>query len=129
MVKATFTPTKLKTIVVWAGMYGGHYDVIVFFKEKPEPSKEEHSYIEGTWYDCGDNKDKIIGAMSLGQFKEYYPDAVKGLKPYLQDDLNEVGDGRPMEIEIPEVFQMELTTMVDEFGDMDRINFNEDGWA
>jgi len=128
MIKAAFTipKKKLQTIKVWAGVYGGHYDIIVFFKSKPVPSKEEHNYIDGQWYDCSENKDLIIGDMVLGQFKEYYPDAVKGLKPYLQDDLNEPGDGRPMEVEIPEVFEMEITTMIDEYGDMEKIDFHTD---
>lgn len=136
MVKATFTipKDKLKTIKVWAGMYGGHYDAIVFFKEKPEltTQKHEHGVLfdlgDGYYYDCLENKDKIIGCMALGQFYEYFPDA--DLRPYTQqrEDASTLG-GRPLDIEITEVFEMEITVMVDEYGDFDNVDFDLDGWV
>jgi hypothetical protein len=133
MVKATFTipKDKLKTIKVWAGMYGGHYDAIVFFKEKPELSEKTSMYVDsndGHYYNCFDNKDKIIGCMSLGQFYEYFPDA--DLRPYTQqrEDTSTLG-GRPLEVEVHEVFEMEITVMIDEHGDFDRLDFNLDGYV
>ena len=124
-ISLSFSP-PLKTITVWAGLYGGHYDCIILFDQQPTPSKEEHNYIEGTWYDCSENSEKIIASMELGQFKRCFPGAAKALRPYLQDDLSEPGDGRPMEIEIPEIFQMELQVPLDKDGFMDRINFSLD---
>lgn len=32
---AKYNPPKLSYKNVWAGIYGGHYDAIVFFKKKP----------------------------------------------------------------------------------------------
>ena len=133
MIKATFTipKKKLKTIKVWAGMYGGHYDAIVFFKEKPELSEEPCHHVEyndGYYYDCYDNKSKIIGCMELGQFYEYFPDA--DLRPHTQqrEDTTTLG-GRPLDVKISEVFEMELTVMIDEHGDADNLDFDLDGWV
>ena len=56
MIKAKYTHPPMETKTVWAGLYGGHYDIIVFFKEKPTPSEDEHNIIDGEWYDCSDNR-------------------------------------------------------------------------
>jgi hypothetical protein len=121
MIQATIKLPELQTKKLWAGMYGGHYDVIVFFKEKPtKTSKDEHNIIDFDWVECIENKDIIVGSMCLGQFYEIFPDA----------DISEHTreDNRPMEIEIPEVFEIEITTVYDEWGHMVTFKFNEDGW-
>jgi hypothetical protein len=40
MLQAKLTLPELQTKKVWVGLYGGHYDVIVFFKEKPTPFED-----------------------------------------------------------------------------------------
>jgi hypothetical protein len=83
---------KLKTRIVWAGIYGGHYDQIVFFYRQPVKSTDGY-------YDTYDNKDLIAGDMGLSMFKELFPNT----------DLAKYYDSRG--IEIVEVFKMELTTL------------------
>ena len=125
MIKATYIHPPMQTKVVWAGLYGGHYDIIVFFKEKPKPSAQEHKYIEGEWYSCSDNSDLIIGDMCLPDFYKCFPTA--DLRPYTQqrEDTKTLG-GRPFSIDIPEVFQIEITTCFDERGDMEGFRFSFD---
>lgn len=109
---------ELTTKTVWAGMYGGHYDVIVFFKTKPVVSQEQTRSGDNI-YDCLENKDIVVGDMYLSDFREVYPDA--DLSNYLQDD-------RPKETEIIEVFRVKLTTLWDKYGKMVTIDCNADGW-
>ena len=40
MIKAKYTHPPMQTKKVWAGLYGGHYSIIVFFKEKPKTKEE-----------------------------------------------------------------------------------------
>ena len=119
MVKAIFNP-KIKTQKVWAGLYGGHYDVIVFFKKKPKPSNEEHNIVKPVWYDLMEQDKIIIGNMDLFTFRYLFPDT--DLTPYTQKN------GRPKDIEIPEVFEIELMAPFDDYGEMVNINTNLDGW-
>ena len=118
MLQAKLTLPELQTKKVWVGLYGGHYDVIVFFKEKPTPF--EDSTETEIWYEMGDNMEIAIGSMCLGQFYELYPNV--DIKAYTQED------GRPLDIEIPEVFEMEITTIFDKNGFMETIQHHEDGW-
>lgn len=121
MKKGTITFPKLTTKVVWAGLYGGHYDVIVFFKEKPKPSTEDKSHLDiGVWYDPWDDTDNIVGAMCLQQFYEWFP--MIDISEHTQEN------GRPLSIEIEELIQMELTTMFDEWDTFPKVTFHEDGW-
>ncbi len=114
--KATLKLPKIKRKKVWAGMYGGHYDVIVFFKYKPKKDTSTHHMIK-SFYDCYDNRELIIGDLDMITFNELYPNA--DLSAYL---IN----GRPKEIEIPEVFQIEIEAFWDEDGKMRSINYNLD---
>lgn len=111
MLKATLTLPKFETKKVWAGLYGGHFDVIVFFRKKPKATFVERKV---RYIDCLEeyNNKNIIGDMFLGDFRVFYPDA--DLTPYTQSS------GRPKAIEIPseDIFQIELTTMWDDYGDM-----------
>jgi hypothetical protein len=102
--KAKLVLPKLETRKVWAGMYGGHYSVIVFFKEKPKLSKKPFhlsNIINGKYYDLYDNKALTIGAMWLPDFERLYPNA---------------NVGKPTNIEITKVFQLELEGVYNEFG-------------
>lgn len=120
MIKAKLTLPKLETKKLWAGMYGGHYDAIVFFKEKPIFTKDEHHRFNSPWIDCLDNKDLIIGCMDLGTFYLLFPDA--DISEYTQSN------GRPLEIEITKVFKIELTTVFNKYGDMESYDFDLDSW-
>jgi len=104
---------KLETKTVWVGIYGGHYDAIVFFNKKPKLSKETIGHSNIRFYDCLDNRDLIIGCMWYGDFKELFPDA----------NLGEAKD-----IEIPEVFKLKLRTYWED-DKLKQINFNADGWV
>jgi hypothetical protein len=127
MITAKLTLPELKTKTVWAGLYGGHYDVIVFFDKKPIKSEFEHNHVKGDWYDVGDNADLVCGSMCLGQFYELFPDA--DLREYTQQrESTDTLGGRPLEIEIPKVFEIEITTIFDKHDKMDSIQFHEDGW-
>ena len=106
---------KSKTKTVWAGMYGGHYDQIVFFSTKPKKIKDGSSLVHADGhYDCLENEDKIIGDMSLGDFQATFE---CDLTPYLAEN------GRPKAIEIIEVFRIKLTGPFDEDG---RLPFHAD---
>lgn len=127
MIKATYKHPPMQTKTVWAGLYGGHYDIIVFFSEKPVPNtRYMPGFDEGQeWYCCSENETLIIGDMSLPDFYRCFPDA--DLRPYTQprEDQSTLG-GRALEIEIPEVFQIEITTCFDEHGYMEQFKFKED---
>lgn len=133
MIKAKLILPKMETHTVWAGMYGGHYDVIVFFHNKPVRSNRENSdmvtlfsekgeKVEVYPYSPYENKKEVIGAMWLADFFEYFPESVEQLKPYLQN-------GRPRAIEIPEVFKIELTTIFDPRGNMIGMDTGADGYS
>lgn len=116
---------KLKKKKVWAGVYGGHYDIIVFFSKKPKrisrKALQKLYYIaEGRWpkgyYDCMSNESLIIGDMGLPLFQKMF-----GVD--LSEHLN---NGRPKDTEIIELFQIELTAPFDENGNM--LHFHID-WA
>lgn len=104
---------KLSTKTVWAGVYGGHYDQIVFFSKKPVKSKDYNVNL----YDCYDNKEIIIGDMGLGEFKELYPGA--DLSAFLDQS------GKPKDIEVVEVFQIRLEAMYDEYGNPSSLTFRD----
>lgn len=107
----------LQTKTVWAGMYGGHYDVIVFFSKKPKKFSlrelKKHYFIKdgnfpNGYYDCLHNDDLIIGDMNLSDFLDLFN---VDLSQYLEN-------GRPKDTEIIEVFRLELTTVFDEHGQL-----------
>ena len=110
---------KLTTRKVWAGLYGGHRNVIVFFNEKPKRTAVKDSRFDPPHYCCLENQDIIAGSMWLGDFKGLFPDF--DLKPYL------TSHGVPKEIEILEVFEMKLTAVWDGNG-LRGSEFHADGW-
>ena len=81
----------METKTVWAGLYGGHYDIIVFFKEEPT-KKLEHATMGFEFFEC--DTDLIIGDMALCDFYKCFPNA--DLRPYTQprEDTTTLG-GRP----------------------------------
>ena len=106
---------KLQTKKVWAGIYGGHYSVIVFFSKKPKHSSRRslqklYHLADGRhptgYYDCLSNESLIIGDMGLDSFHQMF---AVDLSQYLDD-------GCPKDTEIVEVFQLELTAPFDEDG-------------
>lgn len=119
MIKANFK-VKLETKVVWAGMYGGHYDVIVFFSKKPNLSTVDTNDFWDDMSDCKHIHKTVIGNMALEGFYELYPNA--DLSAHTQ------ADGRPKDIIILETFQIELTAPFDEYGNLLNIYTNEDEW-
>lgn len=116
---AKYNEPKRTFKTVWAGIYGGHYDAIVFFKSKPKKSKEDYDLIDvidGKYYDMIDNLSLTCGAMWYGDFEELYPDV----------DLKEYYDRR--ETEIVEVFQLKLEAAWDKYGELNTINLRADGY-
>lgn len=126
MVKATLTPPNMKTLTVWAGLYGGHYDIIVFFKQKPTHRMDcnEEPRKNGMYVDLLEEQTdgNILADMATGTFETWFPNA----------DLTEHTDrnncGRPNDTEIryKDLFQMELTLPTDENGEPESINFHQD---
>ena len=97
-------------------MYGGHYSCIVFFNEYPKMSDEPYylrDIIDGHYFDLLDNEKIIVGCMWLEEFNELYPDAMVGL---------------PKDIQVTEVFEMELEGYFDEDGKMTSHEFHADGY-
>lgn len=114
MIKAELKPRRYKTAKCWYGLYGGHYNVIVFFKKKPT-----HYVDYRTVPNCLDLLEEsahknILGSMYLEDFLE-----MSGL------DRN---DFIPEDIEIVKVHRIEVTFPADEYGDMETHQFNVDGW-
>lgn len=103
---------------VWAGLYGGHYDVIVFFSKKPAKAKEAYRKGWKVLYDCLENEKLIVGDMSLCDFRTLYPNV--DLTPYTQEN------GRPKEIEVTEIFQLNLQCTWDKYGKMEDFRFHND---
>lgn len=119
--KAVMKMPKLETRKVWFGLYGGHYDVIVFFSEKPERIDDNttRSALHPNGYFCLlANEDVLAGAMWLGVFEEMFPDFDLG--PYTTN-------GRPRDIEVSEVFEMKLTAMWDG-NKLKGMECHADGW-
>jgi hypothetical protein len=113
MLKASLKPPPVRSIKLWAGLYGGHYDIIVFFKEKPtnRMSYEEDTLPRGKYVDVyeEDRADNVWSDMSLPDFQEWFPDV--DLSRYTQPN------GRPKDTEVPykDLFEIELTMPLDEF--------------
>jgi len=120
VVKAEFQPPKLSIRKVWAGIYGGHYNCIVFFKSKPKLSKESYGYewFDEKYIDMVDNKDLTCGAMWYGDFEQLYPKAFLQLKPIFER----------RRIEIVEVFQIELEAVWDKYNELEKFEFRADGY-
>lgn len=126
-IKATFTLPKLTTKKVWAGMYGGHYDIIVFFREKPihRMRKDDSKHARGKFVDtlAESRRDNILGDTGLGYFYEYFPDV--DLSKYTQ---RRKPHGLPRETEIPynDLFELELTAPFNDHGYLEGISFECD---
>lgn len=124
MLKAKFTPPKMKTIKLWAGLYGGHYDVIVFFHKKPTNRMDDKgdTRSKGEYVDClaEHEASNIYGDMGTGNFEIWFPDV--DLSPYTQEN------GRPKDTEVPykDLFRIELTLPVDEYGDAEPFTMKSD---
>lgn len=116
IIKANLVMPKTKKKIVWAGIYGGHYNCIVFFKSKPALSKEDYRFesdtIHGKYYDTTENKDIKIGGMWLEQFEQLYPKA---------------NLGKPKAIEIIEVFQIQIEGVFNKYGKLTSFEFHADG--
>ena len=122
MIKATFTP-KLQTKKVWAGLYGGHYDVIVFFSDKPRVEEGDIDTSERLYGGKGvidEDKKLALGSMSLEQFYELYPNA--DISAFAQDN------GRPKDTVFVEFFELELEAPVDEDGAFESFDYDMDDW-
>lgn len=119
MQKSTFNLPVLRPLKLWAGVYGGHYDIIVLFRTKPTRTEET---AKGVVIDClaEAEADNIAADMSLADFTDWFPGV----------DLSAIlhRDGRPKAIEIPadDLVEMELTLPCDERGRIDTINFHAD---
>jgi len=100
MIIAKYKEPKRTAKSLWAGVYGGHYSAIVFFKKKPKFNTSSDNL-----YDLLDNKYLIVGCMYLDDFKELYPGA--NLSEYLQSN------GRPKDINVIEVFKMKIDIAID----------------
>lgn len=111
----------IQTKVVWAGVYGGHYDIIVFFSQKPKRSSLKElqksyfitpgNYPKG-YYDCLLNEKLIIGDMGLETFQLVFN----------VDLSSRLINNRPPDTEIVEVFQIELTAIFDECGNLPHLH-------
>jgi hypothetical protein len=99
---------KPKTKTVYAGLYGGHYDVIVFFRTKP---LKNTNIDEPGVYDLIDNKDKIAGAMWLSDFVE-----LTGVEM------------KPESIDVIKIHRMKLTAVWEDDNTLKNFHFHADGW-
>ncbi len=124
MLKATLTPPKMTTRTLWGGVYGGHYDIIVFFTEKPvnRVSESNDEDPAGKYIDVYDEykAENVYADMPLETFNEWFPGV--DLTPYTQEN------GRPKDTEIPfaDLFQITLTLPVDENDQPLSIDFHAD---
>ncbi len=124
--KATLTPPNLKTFRVWCGLYGGHYDIIVFFREKPthRMDKNDDTRSNGKYVDLlAEGQDgNIFADIATGTFEAWFPDA--DLTNHT--DKNNVGRPNDTEIRYKDLFQIDLTLPTDENGDPEPIDFHCD---
>lgn len=95
---------------VWAGAYGGHYDAIIFFKNKPKI----------TSYTTLDNK--TVGCMFLCDFQELYP------KADISALLDPENNNRPFDIEVSNFIKIKLEGFWDEDGFLVDYNMHADGY-
>ena len=119
-IKAKLCPPKTSIKKVWAGIYGGHYDCIVFFKKKPKLSKEAYGYewFDEKYIDMVENKDLTCGAMWYADFETLYPEAAIQIRPIFEN----------RRIEIVEVFQIGLEAVWDKYNELERFEFRADGY-
>ena len=120
VIKAKLHPPKTSVKKVWAGIYGGHYDCIVFFKAKPKLSKESYGYnwFNEKYIDMIENKDLTCGAMYYCDFEKLYPNAALQIKSIYEK----------RRIEIVEVFQIELEAVWNKYNNLEMFNFRVDGY-
>lgn len=124
MLKAIFTPPKLKAVKLWAGLYGGHYDIIVFFKKKPTNRMDDNgdARSNGKFVDClaENDADNIFADMGTGNFEIWFPNV--DLTPYTQEN------GRPKDTEIPykDLFRIELMLPLDDYGQPEPFDMKND---
>ncbi len=126
MIKATLTPPPMRTIRLWAGLYGGHYDIIVFFNKKPthRMTYSTDRDDQGKYVDVYEEKlsENVWSDMALDDFCKWFPHV--DLTPYTQ------ANGRPKDTEVPykDLFEIELTMPLDDFDSPKTLNMGVD-WS
>lgn len=108
MIKAKLEFPASEKRILWAGIYQEYSSGIIFFKKKPEPSKQDGIII----YDplLNTNKDNIAGCMDLDIFRKLYPNIKLPETKYHKDQ------NKNYITEITEIFQIELEWYYDKHG-------------
>ena len=116
MIQAKFSIPKMECKKMWCGIYGGHYEGIVFFKQKPVLIEGQESLNGRRCYDLSHDKNANVtaGAMSLDEFNVLYP---------------KINVGHARDTEITELFQIELEGVFDKQGNLLSFgNYHFDGY-
>jgi hypothetical protein len=107
-----FVLPKLRTITVWIGAYGGHYDIVVLFRKKPTHYCTDDTFDQkivnlSKEHEAGN----ILADMHPAMLQELFP--TLDLKPILKNN------GRPVAIEILSngLIKAEIAAPIDEDGD------------
>ncbi len=109
----TFTIPRLKTFRLWCGLYGGHYDIIVFFRKKPTHFEHDRNEDGTRMVDLyAEHKaDNIFADFNTGDFELWCPGWLEAIYPVLQSKKYP----RPKATEIREdgLLQIDLAVPVD----------------
>ncbi len=124
MLKGTLTPPAMKPVRLWAGLYGGHYDMIVFYREKPTRSDEDDDRLVDTYAEH--KAGNVFADMATGTFEAWFPELYQQLIELRL--VNPDNAGRPWDTEVrwTELFEVELTIPLDEDGEWEGLTVHDD---
>ena len=116
MIRSTLTPANMTPVRLWAGVYGGHYEVIVFFREKPthRMDKNNDTKANGKFVDVYEESvaGNVFADLAFGTFEAWFP-----------------GDWplpTATEVVYRELFEVELTIPLDEDGEWEGLDVHVD---
>lgn len=96
-------PCELKTKRVWIGSYGGHFNIVVVFTEKPKKCEEENCY------HSFQNKNILAGIFDASTFNDWFGTNIS-----------------PTDTDIRSLEQYDLTACWDEFEQIVGLDTNAD---
>lgn len=112
-----FKPPELRKQIVYVGAYGGHFDIIVLFKNKPRLVKDE---FDQDAYCPNANRDKLLATIDSGFWAAWFDVEVLRRLGILNAEL------RPHETYVQRVKRIMIELPVDENGDLVGLNFDCD---
>lgn len=123
---ANLSRPKTKVFNCWAGMYGGHFDIIVLFKTRPTQFEEWDGGTREVQVGVEKDEGNWLCTLSISAFADWWPDAWVEItkSPF----VHRLDSGQPRHTDIHEedLFELEIEMPVDETGEPIGLNYCED---